>query len=125
ERDILATRVHGYQPRLLDELCAGGDVVWIGRGSIGADDGRVALYRRDRLSLLAPTAPEEPPDEPIHQRIRAHLAARGASFFREIFSAVGGPTDAAVLGGLWVLAGSGEGSNGTLGLLSLPPPTVA
>src|SRR5207253_693274 len=55
ERDILATRVHGYQPRLLDELCAGGEVAWIGRGSIGAADGRVALYRPDRLRLLAPT----------------------------------------------------------------------
>ena len=119
ERDILATRVHGYQPRLLDELCAGGDVVWIGRGSIGADDGRVALYRRDRLSLLAPTAPEEPPDEPIHQRIRAHLAARGASFFREIFSAVGGPTDTAVLDGLWDLVWSGEVTNDTLAPLRL------
>src|SRR5438445_187459 len=119
ERDILATRVHGYQPRLLDELCAGGEVVWIGRGSIGADDGRVALYRRDRLSLLAPTAPEEPPDEPIHQRIRAHLAARGASFFREIFSAVGGPTDAAVLDGLWDLVWSGEVTNDTLAPLRL------
>jgi ATP-dependent Lhr-like helicase len=119
ERDVLATRVRGYQPRLLDELCAGGELVWIGRGAIGTDDGRVALFRRDRLALLAPTAAEEPPDEPIHQRIRDHLSARGASFFREIFTAVGGPTDATVLDALWDLVWSGEVTNDTLAPLRM------
>jgi len=119
ERDVLPARVRGYQPRLLDELCASGEVVWLGRGSIGADDGRVALIRRDRLTLLAPTAPEEPPGEPIHDRIRHHLAERGASFFREVFSAVGGPTDAAVLDALWDLVWSGEITNDTLTPLRL------
>jgi ATP-dependent Lhr-like helicase len=119
ERDVLAARVRGYQSRLLDELCAGGELVWIGRGSIGTDDGRVALFRRDRLNLLAPTAPEEPPNEPIHERIREHLSARGASFFREIFSAVGGPTDPAVLDALWELVWSGEVTNDTLAPLRL------
>ena len=33
----------GYQPRLLDELGAAGEVVWVGAGSLGRDDGRVAL----------------------------------------------------------------------------------
>src|SRR5207253_9746515 len=46
ERDVLPARVRGYQPRRLDELCASGELVWIGRGAIGADDGRVALFRR-------------------------------------------------------------------------------
>ena len=119
ERDVLAARVRGYQPRQLDELCAGGEVVWVGRGSLGTEDGRVALFRRERLSLLAPTTPEEPPDEPIHQRIRDHLAGRGASFFREIFSAAGGPTDAVVLEALWALVWSGELTNDTLTPLRL------
>jgi ATP-dependent Lhr-like helicase len=119
ERDVLPARVRGYQPRLLDELCASGELVWLGRGSVGTDDGRVALFRRDRLALLAPTAPEEPPAEPIHARIRQHLAERGASFFREIFSAVSGPTDAAVLDALWDLAWSGEVTNDTLTPLRL------
>ena len=69
--------------------------------------------------LLAPSMPEEPPDEPIHQRIRDHLSGRGASFFREIFSAVGGPTDAAVLEALWALVWSGELTNDTLTPLRL------
>src|SRR5438270_1436190 len=119
ERDVFPARVRGYQPRMLDELCAGGEIVWIGRGSIGTDDGRVALVRRERLALLAPTVAEDPPNEPIHQRIRDHLATRGASFFREIFSAVGGPTDAAVLDALWDLVWSGEATNDTLAPLRL------
>jgi len=119
ERDVLAARVRGYQPRLLDELCAGGEVVWVGRGSLGSEDGRVALFRRDKLALLAPLTPEEPPSEPIHQRIREHLAARGASFFRDIFTAVGGPTDALVLDALWDLVWAGEITNDTLTPLRL------
>jgi ATP-dependent Lhr-like helicase len=114
ERDVLPARVRGYQPRLLDELCASGELVWLGRGSLSSDDGRVALFRRDRLPLLAPIAPEEPPGEPIHDRIRQHLSERGASFFREIFAATGGPTDAAVLDALWDLVWSGEITNDTL-----------
>jgi ATP-dependent Lhr-like helicase len=119
ERDVLPARVRGYQPRLLDELCASGELVWLGRGSIGTDDGRVALFRREQLALLAPTAAEDPPAEPIHDRIRQHLAARGASFFREIFAATGGPTDAAVLEALWDLVWSGEITNDTLSPLRL------
>ena len=47
ERDILPARVQGYQPRMLDELLASGEVVWVGAGSLGRDDGRVVLWRAD------------------------------------------------------------------------------
>ena len=42
EQDVLPLRVPGYQPALLDALCAAGEAVWIGAG-----EGRVALYLRD------------------------------------------------------------------------------
>jgi ATP-dependent Lhr-like helicase len=113
ERDVLAARVRGYVPRLLDELCASGEVVWLGRGALGNDDGRVALYRRERLALLAPAAAEDPLTESIHQQIREHLAQRGASFFREIFDAVDPPTDQKLLAALWDLVWSGEVTNDT------------
>ena len=66
ERDVLPARVRGYSPRLLDELGAAGEVVWVGLGSLGRDDGRVALYRPDRLPLLAARRPTRPcrPDRP-------------------------------------------------------------
>ena len=56
ERDILPARVQGYQPRLLDELLASGEVVWVGAGSLGRDDGRVVLWRADRVALAGPTS---------------------------------------------------------------------
>ncbi len=55
ERDVLPARVSGYTPQMLDELGAAGEVVWAGAGSLGRDDGRIALYRPDRLALLLPT----------------------------------------------------------------------
>ena len=85
ERDVLsAARVAGYAPRLLDELGAAGEVVWIGRGPIGRDDGRVALFRRERAELLASAGAFEPGDRPggpLHDAIRQQLERRGATFF--------------------------------------------
>ena len=71
----------GYTPRLLDELGAAGEVVWVGRGTLGRDDGRVALYRRDRALLAPPARSTTDPTEPIHDAIREHLqrAARRSS----------------------------------------------
>ena len=35
---------------------AAGEVLWIGAGALGRDDGKVALFRPDQLPLLAPAA---------------------------------------------------------------------
>src|SRR6185312_9124170 len=84
ERDIIAARVTGYSPRLLDELISMGEVVWVGRGSLGASDGKVALYLRGHAPRLVPQ-PTEAPDGEVHQRLREHLKSRGASFFRDLY----------------------------------------
>ena len=125
ERDILRARVAGYTPRLLDELGAAGEVVWIGRGSLGRDDGRIALYRRDHVELLASAgASEDRPSEPMHDAIRAHLQRRGASFFPQLRSVVAeARTDDELLDAMWDLVWSGELTNDTfaaLRALSLP-----
>ncbi len=75
ERDVLPARVPGYQPRLLDELGALGEVAWVGHGSLGRDDGRIVLVRPGR-ELLRPTGTPDwrgPPAEPLHEAIRDHL----------------------------------------------------
>jgi ATP-dependent Lhr-like helicase len=54
ERDVLAARVRNYSPRLLDELLAAGEVLWVGAGTLGRDDGRVVLAQRDQAALLLP-----------------------------------------------------------------------
>jgi len=125
ERDVLATRVAGYTPRLLDELGASGEVVWIGRGALAREDGRIALYRRDRVDLLASTgAAGDRPSEPVHDAIRAHLQRRGASFFPQLRAAIPeARSEAELLDALWDLVWAGEVTNDTFGALralSLP-----
>ena len=125
ERDILPARVAGYGPRLLDELGAAGEVVWLGLGSLGQDDGRVALYRPDRLPLLLSSANAPAADAPagwLHDVIRAHLRDRGASFYRDLLATalrVGGERGEApvrerdLLDSLWDLVWATEVTNDT------------
>ncbi len=115
ERDVLPARVPGYQPRLLDELGSLGEVTWVGRGSLGRDDGRVALVRpgRDALRPAGPPPDVERPDGVRHDAIREHLARRGASFYREVHAAAGGGPDREVLDALWDLVWAGEVTNDT------------
>ncbi|HEY6607862.1 MAG TPA: DEAD/DEAH box helicase, partial [Candidatus Limnocylindria bacterium] len=125
ERDVLPARVAGYTPRLLDELGAAGEVVWIGRGSLGRDDGRIALYRRDRVELLASAGSgEDRPSTPMHDAVRHHLQRRGASFFPQLRAAIGeARKDDELLDAMWDLVWSGEVTNDTfasLRALSLP-----
>jgi ATP-dependent Lhr-like helicase len=89
ERQVLAARLPGYHPGLLDQLCASGEVVWAGAGAIGSDDGWVGLYLAEGLPLLLP---EPLPVEltPLAAAVREALAGRGAMFFRQLADAVGG-----------------------------------
>ena len=114
ETDVLPARVQGYRPADLDALCASGELVWIGRGPLGADDGRVALCFRDRARLLAPTPADEPPSGDMHQAIRTHLLGRGASFWPELVLAAGLADERLVLQALWDLVWAGEVTNDTL-----------
>jgi ATP-dependent Lhr-like helicase len=114
ERDVLPARIPGYQPRLLDELGALGEVTWSGRGSLGRDDGRVVLCRPGREALRDTAAADgERPGGELHERLRARLAGRGASFYREIAAAVGGATERDLLDALWDLVWAGEVTNDT------------
>jgi ATP-dependent Lhr-like helicase len=121
ERDIIAARVGGYGARLLDELISMGEVVWVGRGSLGASDGKVALYLRGDAPRLVPE-PAESTDDEVHGRLREHLKSRGASFFRDLYNASGGGDEEVVLDALWDLVWSGEVTNDTFAPLRLLGP---
>jgi ATP-dependent helicase Lhr and Lhr-like helicase len=111
ERDILSARIRDYRPRLLDELVSMGEVVWVGRGSLGAQDGRVALYLRgDAARLVA--EPSETAEGELQGRLREQLARR-PSFFAELYTAAGGGDTDAVLDALWDLVWAGEVTNDT------------
>jgi ATP-dependent Lhr-like helicase len=128
EREILPARVPGYLPRLLDELGAAGEVCWVGQGSLGRDDGRVALYRPDRLALLLTEMPTaSPADEAgsdgwLSDVLYRVLERRGASFYRDLLAAAGVavreaerpvPTQREVLDALWSLVWVGRVTNDT------------
>ncbi|HYH92511.1 MAG TPA: hypothetical protein VD763_05070, partial [Candidatus Saccharimonadales bacterium] len=115
ERDVLPARVPGYQPRLLDELGAMGEVAWVGRGSLGRDDGRIALVRPGRDALRPIGLPDgtDRPSDPLHDRIRERLAERGASFYRELVIGAAGASDRERLDALWDLVWAGEVTNDT------------
>ncbi len=116
ETDVLPVRVRGYRPADLDALAAGGDLAWIGAGSLGADDGRVVLCFREQVrALLAErhTPGSERPGGTLHDAIRAHLAERGASFWPDIVTAAGTADERVLLGALWDLAWAGEVTNDT------------
>jgi len=118
ERDVLPARVPGYQPRLLDELGALGEVAWVGCGPLGRDDGRIALFRPGRgdvlrAALAAAALTGDRPDGPRHRAIRTWLGRRGASFYRELHAAAGAGADREVLDALWDLVWAGEVTNDT------------
>jgi ATP-dependent helicase Lhr and Lhr-like helicase len=113
ETDVLPARLDGYRPSDLDQLIAAGEVVWLGVEPLGARDGRVVLCFRDQVDRLAPSPPTERPDTELHEALRAHLDARGASFWPELWSASGVADQDLVLDALWDLVWAGEVTNDT------------
>src|SRR5262245_16814416 len=121
ESEILPARLAEYRPADLDELATAGELVWVGAGAIGANDGRVRLVFRDQAGLLVPEAgPEaaELPEGPVHKALLDRLGLRGASFWGDLVEAVqsGGLPydDATVLAALWDLAWGGLVTNDSL-----------
>ncbi|HEV8230158.1 MAG TPA: crosslink repair DNA glycosylase YcaQ family protein, partial [Candidatus Limnocylindria bacterium] len=112
ESRILPARVAKYDPRDLDALLGSGEVMWMGGGSLGPKDGRIALFLTEHFPLLRPT-PTAPPDRPIHDRLREVLAARGASFFPQLLAAARGGFAPDLGDALWDLVWAGEVTNDT------------
>ena len=61
ERDVLASRVAGYRPAMLDELCAAGELVWTGAGALATMTAACGCSSAIGVRLLAP-AVVSPPD---------------------------------------------------------------
>mgnify|MGYP002780345164 CR=1 FL=1 len=115
EEAILPARVERFEARHLDELGAMGWLVWVGRGALGGEDGRIALYRRDRVGrFIDPPSDELLAGDPIRQRIVEHLRSRGACFFAELEQVCSPATRADVRAALWDLVWAGVLTNDTL-----------
>ncbi|HEX9995063.1 MAG TPA: DEAD/DEAH box helicase [Acidimicrobiales bacterium] len=118
EADVLPLRVQGYRADLLDQLCTAGEVVWVGAGPLGSNDGRLRLCFRDQVGLLVGGPAAEAPDGPLHDALRRRLAERGASFWPDLVAAAAeaglGYADGEVLAALWDLVWAGEVTNDSL-----------
>jgi ATP-dependent Lhr-like helicase len=122
ESEILTARLPRYDPAWLDALAAAGEVVWVGVESLGATDGRVALFLTDRARDLAPDlrslsyggqAPPAADDGLVHLQAKAFawITSHGASFFAEIHEALGGGYPGDLVDALWELVWSGRLTN--------------
>jgi ATP-dependent helicase Lhr and Lhr-like helicase len=111
EKDVLPRRLGTYSPYWLDELCAGGEVVWVGAGPVGARTGRVALYFRDDAPLLGPPPVQGgAPAGELHGLLRERLA-RGACFFSDLLVEYADVSAEELREALWDLAWAGEATN--------------
>jgi ATP-dependent Lhr-like helicase len=104
ETDVLPRRVPGYRPEQLDQLCASGEVVWVGAGLE-----RVALFYRDDAAALGRPAALPPPEGEAAERLRAALRG-GALFWHDLLAAAGVEAETA-LPALWELVWAGEVTN--------------
>jgi ATP-dependent Lhr-like helicase len=124
ERDVLPRRVGAYSPAWTDQLCASGELVWVGAGALGRNSGRVALYFRDDAAALGPPAFKgEPPDAAAHGVVRERLAA-GACFFTDLLVDLDlAPEE--LQESLWDLVWAGEVTNDAFAPLRAPRLTLA
>ncbi|HYU61369.1 MAG TPA: DEAD/DEAH box helicase [Solirubrobacterales bacterium] len=121
ERDVLPRRLGAYSPAWLDQLCTGGELVWIGAGALGRSDGRVALYFREDVRLAGPppgNAKLEPPEGEAHDAIR-ELLARHPGFWIDILSELEISAEE-LHAALWDLAWAGEATNDAFAPLRAP-----
>ena len=128
ERDVLASRTGSYSPSWLDSLCAGGEVVWVGAGSLGRDSGRVALYFREDAALLGrPSSPAgargEPPSSPS-THCYASVWRPDPCFFTDLLAELELP-GAVLTQALWDLVWAGEVTNDAWAPLRAPRQTLA
>ncbi len=121
EGDVLPRRLGAYSQAWLDELCTSGEVVWIGAGARGRNDGRVALYFREDVRLAGPPPANvklEPAAGEVHDLIRERLAG-GPAFWLDLMADADVPVED-LHNALWDLAWSGEVTNDAFAPLRAP-----
>jgi ATP-dependent Lhr-like helicase len=124
ERDVLPRRCGAYSPTWMDQLCASGEVVWVGAGALGRNSGRVALYFRDDIEAIGrPPLKAEPPSEPEHDVLRERLA-QGPCFFTDLLAELSIAPEQ-IQEALWDLVWAGEVTNDAWAPLRAPRLTLA
>jgi ATP-dependent Lhr-like helicase len=121
ERDVLPRRLGAYSTAWLDELCTGGELVWIGAGALGRSGGRVALYLREDVRLAGPPPVSlklASPAGEAHDAIRGLLAQRPCFWLDLVAELDLSPEE--LHAALWDLAWAGEVTNDAFAPLRAP-----
>jgi ATP-dependent Lhr-like helicase len=113
ESELLPRRVPDYRPEQLDQLCATGEVVWVGAGL-----DRVAVYFREDAAVLGAVGGAPRPGGEVHDAIRAALS-RSAEFWSDLLGVTGLEAELA-LPALWDLVWAGEVTNDAWQALRAP-----
>ena len=80
---VLPARLPDYDPRMLDELTAAGEVLWAGHAPLAARDGLVSLHPAGTADLTLPLllgTTEDAASTPLHAAVLHSLAGGGAFF---------------------------------------------
>jgi ATP-dependent Lhr-like helicase len=121
ESAVLPRRVGAYSTTWLDQLCAAGEVVWVGAGPLGKRSGRVALYFRDDAAAIGPPPAQArmlAPSEAEHELIRARISS-SPCFFSDLVAEVE-IAPAQLQEALWDLVWAGEVTNDAWAPLRAP-----
>ncbi|MFC4601234.1 helicase-related protein [Cohnella hongkongensis] len=110
ETIVLPTRVASYRKEYLDQLCASGDVIWIGRKEEGDKEGKVAFFLADSKPLFAAFLEEAAAKPCKHPELLQRVEQGGASFLTRL-SREDGRTPSELLADLIDLAWEGRVSN--------------
>ena len=114
---VLPARVRDYRPAMLDELTAGGEVLWQGHGSLAGGDGWVSLHPADGAEL-ALASPDPDLLSESARRLLDLLLDGGGYFFRALAEQrqadAPGADDGALTEILWELVWAGFATNDTL-----------
>ena len=108
---VLPSRVRDYEPAMLDELMASGEVLWAGHGALPGSDGWISLHLAEGAELTLPPPRVEAEVGSLTDALLDVLAPGGGWFFRQLVDQVGltaptPPDEASVAAALWELSWS-------------------
>jgi ATP-dependent Lhr-like helicase len=109
---ILPARLADYAPSTLDRLLASGEVVWCGRGGVGADLW-VSFHLSESASLTLPSPADDPADGSLDLQVLDAIRVQRAAFLRDVVDALPDVTTAEVSARLLHLASQGLVTNDT------------
>ena len=125
ERDVLPRRTGAYSPTWLDQLCASGEVVWVGAGLARPQlrPRRAVLPRGRAAARPARATRSSAPSMPEHDLLRERLA-RSPCFFTDLLAELDLAPEM-LQEALWDLVWAGEVTNDAFAPLRAPRLTLA